>query len=451
MTKPSTIAAAAASVVLGLLVFVAGYRAFWRSAGSSGRPDHAPIATAVDAEPHPGLLYGRVSTIDGLTYEGRLRWGGTQEACWGDFFNGGKKGNPWAEQLTPEQLPKERHAIEVFGFEFGQRETPINLYRLFMTRFGDIARIEARGQDVRVTLKSCTVFDLKRSDASDFDDGVRVWDKRQGMVDLNSLRVRLIELLPAPPGGPAPDRIYGTVHTRAGDFTGFIQWQNEQRLGTDVLHGNSAEGEVRLRFETVRAIARSGPEKSRITLFDGREIELAGTQDAGRNIRGIYVDDPRYGRVLVSWNAFERLEFHPEGSGPAYDDFPPGGPIAGSVTTRAGHRLTGRLVFDLDESEITDTLDAPSQGVNYIIPFGLVASIALPGAEARQAKVTLHSGETLQLNRAGDLGDTNAGLLVFTAANQRPEYIPWSEVARIHLDRPKAMYPNPTAAPPRAR
>jgi hypothetical protein len=133
-----------------------------------------------------------------------------------------------------------------------------------------------------------------------------------------------------------------------------------------------------------------------VTLGDGREIVLSGTREVGRGNRGIYVDDPRYGRVLVSWDAFERIDFSPGGGGPAYGDFPPGRPLTGSVTTRGGRRLAGRLVYDLDESETTETLDAPSGGVDYTIPFGLVASIALDGrAErgARGARVTLHSGE----------------------------------------------------------
>ena len=71
-------------------------------------------------------------------------------------------------------------------------------------------------------------------------------------------------------------------------------------------------------------------------LVDGREIVLSGTREAGHGNLGIYVDDRRYGRVLISWDAFERLDFSPSGSGPAYGDFPPGHPLTGSVTTRAG-------------------------------------------------------------------------------------------------------------------
>jgi hypothetical protein len=53
-----------------------------------------------------------------------------------------------------------------------------------MARFGDITRIAARGRDVRVTLKSGTVFDLALGAANDFDDGERVWDDRRVVVDI---------------------------------------------------------------------------------------------------------------------------------------------------------------------------------------------------------------------------------------------------------------------------
>ena len=143
--------------------------------------------------------------------------------------------------------------------------------------------------------------------------------------------------------------------------------------------------------------------------------------------------------MLISWDAFERLDLSPGGSGPAYGEFPPGRPLTGSVTTRDGRRLAGRLVYDLDESETTETLDAPSQGVDYTLPFGLIASIVPPGHEerdARPARVTLLDGEELQLERSGDLGEGNAGMLVFAAGGERPEYVPWTEVERIDLDRP---------------
>ena len=158
------------------------------------------------------------------------------------------------------------------------------------------------------------------------------------------------------------------MRTRQGDFTGFVQWNREECVGPDELDGHTADGELSLRFDTIRSIARNSRDSSLVTLLDGREIVLSDTREVGHGNRGIYVDDRRYGRVLISWDAFERVDFSPGGSGPAYGDFPPGRPLTGSVTTRAGRRLAGRLVYDLDESETTETLDAPSQGVTTPSP-----------------------------------------------------------------------------------
>ena len=176
------------------------------------------------------------------------------------------------------------------------------------------------------------------------------------------------------------------MRTRQGDFTGFIQWDRQDGVGTDALDGRTADGELQpaLRHHPLhRAQSRNS---ALVTLLDGREMVLSDTREVGPGNRGIYVDDGRYGRVLISWDAFERVDFSPGGSGPAYGDFPPGRPLAGGVTTRDGRRLAGRLVYDFDESETTETLDAPSQGVDYTIPFGLIASIVLPGREGRGAR-----------------------------------------------------------------
>ena len=458
MTR-AKIAGGAFATVLILLAAAAGYRALHRDVAPAGAalpaitPSTAPAAaeTHPAAEIHQGFLYGRITTVEGATYEGRLRWGGDQEAFWGDYFNGSKHENPWLAHVPPDRRPKESHPIEILGFKIAQRESPSDVRRQLLARFGEIARIEARGRGVRVTLKSGTVFDLDRFEASDFDDGVRVWDGRRGVVDLDSLRIRTIDLLPTTRPGAAPSRLHGTVRTRQGDFTGFVQWDREECLGSDELDGHTAAGKLGLRFDTLRSIARRSRDSSLVTLLDGREIVLSGTAEVGHGNRGIYVDDPRYGRVLISWDAFERVDFSPGGDGPAYGDFPPGRPLTGSVATRAGRRLAGRLVYDLDESETTDTLDASSQGVDYTTPFDLIASIVPPGREergAQRARVTLHNGEELRLERTGDLGEGNAGLLIFVDGRQRAEYVPWTDVEQVDLDRPPAMYPPANGAKP---
>src|SRR5262245_5120514 len=443
--KRATIVGGAFAIVLGLAI--AGYRALKQNVVPA-----TPISTAITpstaaAEAHPSFLYGRITSDGGAIYEGRLRLRLHQEAFWGDYFNGFKEQNPWAAHVPPERLRKEPRMIKIFGIVIARREEQIDLVRPFMARFGDITRIELLGRNVRVTLKSGTVFDAGWYSSNDLDDGVRVWDGSRGVLDLGSRQIRAIDLLPAAPAGAVPQRLHGTVRTRQGDFTGFVQWNRNKEIGADELSGRTADGNLSLRFDTLRSIARHSSDSSLVTLLDGREIVLSGTREVGHDNLGIYVDDQRYGRVLISWDAFERLDFSPGGSGPAYGDFPQGRSLVGSVTTRAGRRLAGRLVYDLDESETTETLDAPSQGVNYTIPFGLIASIAPHAREqraargAQRARVTLQSGEELQLERSGDLGDGNAGLLIFAGGSQRPEYVPWTDVERVDFDRPPAMVP----------
>jgi hypothetical protein len=79
--------------------------------------------------------------------------------------------------------------------------------------------------------------------------------------------------------------------------------------------------------------------------------------------------------------------------------------------------------------------------VDYTIPFGLVGSIVIAGREG-PARVILRSGEELQLERSGDLGELNAGLLIFVDGREHPEYVSWSDVARVDFDPPASMYPS---------
>lgn len=457
--KRALIAGAALIALLVVLAFAVGRHLVERHVAPAGAPSAAPSTTDTSAatgpaagEAHRAFLYGRVTSTAGVVHEGRLRFGfgGSEEALWTDYFNGAKEGNPWADLVPRERLPKRTQPIGIFGFEIGERETTIDLERLFMARLGDLTRIEASGSEVWVTLKSGTLVTLDRFSFGDFDDGVRVWDRQRGIVDLPPRRIRSIDLLPTAELGAAPRPLFGTVHARQGEvdvhFTGLVQWNREKGLASDSLVVRTETGDVTLRFDTLRSIARRPDEGVTVTPLDGRATTFIAIDDGPLGHRGVYVDDPRYGRVLVSWDAFVRLELGAAGDdhGPGYTDFPPGRRLRGSVTTRSGEELAGGLVYDLDESETTETLDAPFRGVDYTIPFGLLAAILLPAEGGRgdgHATVTLHGGEALRLELAGDLGEDNAGVLVFTEEAQPPRYVTWTEVARLAFDRPAAMVP----------
>ena len=122
--KKATIAAGAFATVLILLALAGAYRTLKQDVdtGTATSPAATAPTAAAAEEAHPSFLYGRITTVDGVAYEGRLRWGGGEEAFWGDYFNGAKKENPWVAHVPPERLPKERRPIEIFGVEIAHRD-----------------------------------------------------------------------------------------------------------------------------------------------------------------------------------------------------------------------------------------------------------------------------------------------------------------------------------------
>ncbi|MDJ0655180.1 MAG: hypothetical protein QNJ40_13545 [Xanthomonadales bacterium] len=398
------------------------------------------LVTSTRADDGQGFLYGTVTLTDGTTHQGRLRFGEAEEAFWGHYFNSRKTGNAWAELVPQEQLVEKR-PVHILGLKLGERS--MNLARPLMVRFGDIATIEANGRDLTVTLKNNLVFNLDRFEADDFADGLQLWDGHE-QHRFDEWKIRSIEFRPTPVLAEAPDRLHGTVFTAEGAFTGYIQWNREACLATDTLDGHANKSKTSLRFDTIQSIEKRFGESSQVTRNDGSTVVLSGTREAGENNRGIYVDDPRFGRVLVSWGAFQRLDLNPAPhSGPGYGDFPVAQELSGSVTLTDGRRLNGRLVFDLDEHLSVETLDAPSRGIHYTIPFGMIESIQQGGGDAGRdyVGVTLHSGESLNLERRDDLGPGNAGMLVLGRNDESPSYVSWSDIRQVSFDRPSAMFP----------
>ncbi len=129
--KKATIAGGVLVTVLVVLALAAGRRALERGVdpAASTSPETSPSPAVATEEAYQGFLYGRITGVGGANYDGRLRWGGDQEAFWGDYFNGAKRENPWAAQAPLERLPKERRPIEILGFAMAQRERQSDLGR----------------------------------------------------------------------------------------------------------------------------------------------------------------------------------------------------------------------------------------------------------------------------------------------------------------------------------
>ncbi|HSN57319.1 MAG TPA: hypothetical protein VLT32_21805 [Candidatus Sulfomarinibacteraceae bacterium] len=380
-----------------------------------------------------GFLYGSVETRNGQTITGFLRWD-DEEAFWSDHFNGSKGELPYLELAEGREPDPDgtwwQRLVERLGGDLGLAGEG----RVVAVRFGDLAKIEVgRGDEVVLTLRDGTELEVDGG-SNDIGATVVVRGAEFGVVEVPWRKVASVTFAPAPADAdPGVFRLRGTVTTDAGELAGPIQWDAEECLSTDILDGDTDDGRVKLEMGRIRSIERRDGRSALVTLRDGSSMVLSGTNDVNRDIRGILVDDPRFGRVEVPWKAFERAVFdEPGGSGPGYADFAPPRPLSGAVTTRGGEELAGRLVFDLDEAWSWEMLDGTADDLDYSIPFALVASLEPAGSSG--TLVRLRGGEELRLEGSHDVDPDNDGVALLPAAGGGPRYVPWREIERIELD-----------------
>ncbi len=388
------------------------------------------VATAAEIGETQGFIYGRVTMRSDTVYEGRLRWNGDEEAFWGDLFNGSKEERPYWDEV-PEDERRRHGGFRILGIRIGSSDYFSG--RSFVARFGDIVKIETHRGDAVLTMKGGAVIEIDGSGTNDIGSRIDVWDNEVGQVKLDWDRIDVIEFLPTPADlDVAVTRLHGTVKTEEGEFEGYIQWDKEECLSTDELDGDSPDGGMSIEMGKIRSIERGSSRSSRVTLWSGREFELRGTNDVNSENRGIYVEDPRYGRVLVEWDSFERVDFSGAGSsGPSYDDFQPGKPLRGTVTESGGETYSGRIVYDIDEEYSWEILNGDQRDLEYNIPFAFVESVEPRGSDS--SRVTLKGGYELVLDDVADVGDGYDGVLVITASGDSV-YVPWDDVERIDFE-----------------
>jgi hypothetical protein len=393
-----------------------------------------PSAAGAAGDP-TGFIYGTLTTESGNEYVGFLRWD-DEEAFWDDLFHSAKENLDWLDYVdTPQQRKHKRTEIKIFDWSLHVEGGSDATSRMIIARFGDIERIDPHGDDAaRVTLKSGTVWEVEGA-SNDVGNKIVVDDASIGRIEVPWERIRSIVFREAPSDAEPPAwRLHARVETDSGDFEGFIQWDKQECLSTDRLDGDTEDGDVSLEMGRLRSIERRGKRSSLVTLKDGRELRLRGSNDVNDENRGIMVEDPRFGRVTVQWDAFDRIVFSDAGgSGRGYDEFPPLGPLTGTVTDRDDQTYHGRIVIDLDESEGWEMLNGSQRDIDYDIPLALVRR--LERIDEDGARVELRTGVEVTLYDGQDVTDRNAGVLVFLSEDsEEPEYIPWDAVRRIDFD-----------------
>ncbi len=325
-----------------------------------------PIGLAAQDE---AFIYGRISTKDGNTYEGPIRWG-KEEVYWTDLFNASKEDNENLRRLSTAERDKldeqqawaggDRNSFTTFVRSVGLRteryifHSEGSYVHQFGCQFGEIRTMHPEGRRyLSIEMQNGDRFTLDGEGYNDVGATVHVMDKAVGEASVEWERIERIEFMPTPHkledkfGEP----LYGTVETYDGTYSGYIQWDHDERITTDKLDGDAEDGKMSIPFAKIRSIERRAGH-SVVVLQSGREVELRGSNDVSHGHRGVIIMNKDIPSIDVPWDEFRKVTFTDKAPQPLvrYEDFKTQKPLQAKVTLHDGKTVSGKLIYDLDES-----------------------------------------------------------------------------------------------------
>jgi len=346
-------------------------------------------------------LYGTVTSVRGREYTGFIRWD-RNEGSWTDFLDANK--------------PSSRGGDNISGI-----------------RFGHVSSIEVlNDHSALFTLKSGDEFQLN-SRASDLGTGLRalIVDQPDGSSQEFSWHdLDVIDFLPVPSAHkPNEGRLFGTMTTRNGlEFTGFVTWDVDEIYTTDILDGDLDGRSQKIPFGSIESIERFSSRASLVTLNNGEELILDGSNDVDSSISGISISDPTLGQVKLDWQDFDRVVFHGTNDENQFVDFDGGRRIQGTVLTESGDEIKGEISWDNDESYTWEMLDGDIRNIEFKIEFSNIDRIE----KARSgAKVTLKDGREFNLTDSNDVDDGNRGITI--RDNGRTYEVEWDDFRELRI------------------
>lgn len=383
------------------------------------------------------MLYGSVTTIDGKTYEGPIRWG-DEEVFLSDIFNSVKTSNPYLKYLNKSNFKtnyksssrsKSNDWVNI-SIKNNRRNSSF-FTRKFQCRFGDIKSITVTGREsINLEINSEKFINL-RGGSNDINTRVSILDIELGLLKINWNKIDLIKFFrpSVKPADSFGNGIYGKLITTQGEFTGFVQWDHDERLLNDKLDGKSSNGDLKIPFKKIKSISKHD-NSCLVKLHSGREIELYGTNDVNSSNKGIIMNLPNIGRADFHWKHFISFEILDTIDQASLCDtsFPKSERLYGKVYTKAGTEYEGVIVYDLDEAMDSELLNGYNDDIKFSIPLRNIESIK-PMAND-YASVVLNSGEKLFLGDQADVSYKNAGILIFTSSDEY-HIVKWEELKKL--------------------
>jgi hypothetical protein len=384
------------------------------------------------------FIYGTVTTIDDQTYTGSIRWG-KEEIYWTDMFNASKERNENLDLLSRDEIDylKDRSTssndwvMRNVSWNWDNWNYDNSFVHQLAVPFGNIKSMEPISRsDVMITLQNGQEIEVDGDGYNDIGTKVRVNDNELGVIEISWSRIERVDFSATPKKleNKYGEPLYGTVKSDIGEFTGYVQWDHDERITTDKLDGDTDDGDLSIAFGKIASIEREGYSRSYVTMKSGRELELHGSNDVNSENRGIIVTVDGLGRVDIPWRDFDMVTFTDAPSAAtSYGDFKNQSELTATVTTTNGDTHKGNLIFDLDESYDFEVLNGQDDDIEFEIDFKNISEIT--PKNYNYSKVTLKNGRSFVLGDSQDVTDDNDGVIVMKG--KEPIYIPWDKVENI--------------------
>jgi hypothetical protein len=206
------------------------------------------------------------------------------------------------------------------------------------------AAIRHSGDGGRILYSDGSQVELSKSEVMNWGNpGIEVSDPGLGIIEVNWDDIEELRFHPpeSPTGRDAFDggrRLRGTVVTAdSTELTGWIRWDADEEYSWEILDGRDGGMNFDVEFSRIASIERmvevtvgitigatggevdrSRREGVRVTLLDGRVLELDGSNDVTEDNDGIFVleegsgispDDEAAEWTLVRWKDFRAIRF----------------------------------------------------------------------------------------------------------------------------------------------
>jgi hypothetical protein len=386
-----------------------------------------------------GRIYGKITTTDGDEFQGFIRWD-KNEGSWVDILDATKEMPKEKAKKSRRKYRDRETTIEIFGLKIGSSGSSTNWWSTAQSgiRFGHIKMLEVIDDDgALLTLKSGEEVEF-REGSTDIGDGIReivIEDENDGEIELVWDDLEMIEFMDAPTDEESifGERLYGTLMTRRGDeFTGWVCWDVDELFPVDILDGEDNRRSRKIKFSKIASIERYSSSGATVTLKNGDEMVLRGTNDVDDDNRGIAIMDPALGQVIVKWDEFDRLDFTDSPEPPVrYKDFDGGRHLRGTVYDEDGDSFEGTITWDNDEEFTWELLDGDYRDISFDIEFGFIKTIEKKSF--RSSIVTLRDGRSFRLSGSNDIDEDNRGIFISLIDGDEVE-VEWEDFQRVEFD-----------------